>query len=178
MGVKLVGDVSNSYGKIQMLSIPTENKDFSIEEFKFNQDIEKVMTLELRAHRAEPSSVVHNLPKRHWTFFRDFLKQLSKSKTAFVLKSKGKIIGFVGYNIREEIPSGAFVASVSIDPKFKGQGLSKLMYLKILSEMKSRKIKQFYGYSKTEQVLSFSKKIGRRPCYYSFKLDGMKLQSL
>lgn len=67
--------------------------------------------------------------RQHWSFFRDFLKQLSKARTAYILKNKGKVIGFVGYNIREEIPLGAFVSSISIDPKFKFVITSFLSFL-------------------------------------------------
>ncbi len=136
------------------------------------------MSLEFRAHRSEPSSVVHKLPRKQWSFFKDYLKQLSIKETAYVLKKGAMIISFIGYEIKSDMPSGAFIASISVDPKFRGQGLSKLMYKKMLKDLESKKIKLYYGYSKTNQVLKFSKKLGRKPCFYSFKLDKNSLFTL
>jgi L-amino acid N-acyltransferase YncA len=170
-GIKLKGSVHKSLVSLRKLDIPTLAEEFSYELMNYKNNIKAVMNLEYQAHRSEESSVVYKMPKKHWAFFEDYLKDIARKKLAYVLKYNNKIIGFISYDINSDLPHGAFVVSISLAPKFKGRGIAKFLYLRMLEDLKRRKIKTFYGYSKTKQVLRFSKKIERVPSYYSFKLS-------
>lgn len=176
-GSKLVGRVNKSYSCMSKLSIP-ELDDFSYELMNYKNDIKEVMNLEYRAHRNEITSVVYRMPKKHWAFFEDYLKEICKKKLAYVLRHKKKIIGFISYDINNDLIDGAFIVSISIDPKYKGQGISKFLYKKMLEDLKNKKIKIFYGYSKTRQVLKLSQKLGRAPAYHAFTLSKDNLITL
>ena len=174
-GIRLKASTSDSYNTMINMKITNLPKEYSIRLMNFKQDIDKVMSIELRAHKNEPSSVVHKLPKKHWEFFRKLLRGLSKKKYTFILEYKRKPIGFIAYNKCKEYNGNGIITTISLDPKFKGKGLSKYLYLKLLQEFKSKRIKKYYGYSKTEQVLKFSKKLKRKPSVYSFVLGKDKL---
>lgn len=176
-GSKLIGKVNKSYVSIKKLSIPELN-EFSYEQMNYKGDIQDVMNLEYRAHRNETTSVVYRMPKKHWAFFEDYLKEICKKKLAYVLRHKKKIIGFISYDINNDLIDGAFIVSISIDPKYKSLGISKYLYKKMLDDLKNKNIKVFYGYSKTKQVLKFSRKIAREPAYHSFALARDKLSTL
>lgn len=177
-GIKLVAKTSDSLNFLQRTKLTQLNETMSIEKFEYKKHLDDVLKIEYRAHNNEPSSVVYKFPKKHWGFFKDYLINISKDGTSFILKDKNKIIGFVGYEIKKNMPSGSIIVSISLLPKYKGQGLSKHLYLTLLKDMKKHRIDTYYGYTKTNQVLGFSKKLKRHPCFYSLKLDKIALSKL
>ena len=106
------------------------------------------------------------------------MKGQLRRKTAFVLEYNGEIIGFAAHIRREDLMGNSMIATISINPVFKGQGLSKQLYSKVLEDMSKKKIKEYYGFSKTKQVLKFSKKIERSPMLYSYVLDKDSLYNI
>lgn len=161
-GVKLKGKVLDSLRVLKKITPKKLPEGFKIRVMNHEKDIDDVLKVELRSHRADPTSVVHKLPKKHWSFFNTFLKDLSKKRTSFVLTYNDKVAGIVAFNKAPHLAGDAMIATISLDNKYKGMGLSKHLYLHAINDMHKRKIKYYYGYSKTRAVLGFAKKLKRK----------------
>lgn len=171
-GTMLVGDVKHSYEKALKFKLGDFEKEFQFRYFNFSRDSKNILLLGYKAHKNEPTSIFYKLPqKEHASFLKSYLKTISQDKTGLILMHKGKDIGFVSYFVRQDCFSSGHIASISLDPKYKGQGLSRLMYKKILDLLHKRKLKQFFGYTNTKQVLKLSNELQRYPCFNSLRFN-------
>jgi len=175
---KLKAQTSDSYLAISKMCLKPLPVYYSIDHMEYDKDIDAVMKIELRSHRNEPTSIVHNLPRKEFESFRYFLKELSLKKTVFVLKFNEKTIGVIAHNIRKNVSRNSTVTTVSIDPKFKGSGLSKYLYKTLVMDLKKKNVDEYYGYSSTKQVLRFAKILQRHPIRYSLVLEKKLLREL
>lgn len=176
-GTKLVGEVNLGIKALEKKISRKKPlylnmiKDLTMEPFIYELHLEKVMKLEWRAHRSEPTSFVHKMKRNDWWHFRGLLSQLSKKKSAFILLKGRQMIGFIAFNKRNELQKRAMIASISLEPDFKNLGLSSLLYLEALKAMRKKRITHYYGFSSTAQVLASAKKIGRVPMEEIYRLS-------
>lgn len=177
-GVKLRASVKESFAAITKMKLPQLSEDYSFRLMNYNKDIDQIMLMEARAHRNEPSSVIHNLPRKELAFFRTILKELCKTKTAFVFCYRERPIGLIAHSISKKLKGNSMISTISLDPKFKGQGLSKYLYSKLIHDLEKRNIKTYYGYSSTNQVLDLATSIKRYPILYSFIIDSKSLEKI
>lgn len=89
-----------------------------------------------------------------------FYQYVIKNKSFIILKHNQQILGGVAYFIDKKMKEGA-IGSIFVANEFKGNGISKILYDKMLKEFKLNNLNIYYGYSTTQRVLSFSNKIGR-----------------
>ena len=158
------GDLEKSLTQIK------KYPEYQIENLEMS-DFNEALRLELRAHRHEPTSVVHKIKKKNWNFFAEHVKTLVPKKQVFIIKERKKIIGLICYTKREGSKASVMVSSIAVHPQYKGLGISKALYVGLLRELKKRRISKYYGYSNTKQVIKSAKKMERTISVSTFKLD-------
>lgn len=135
-------------------------------------DISSVVKLDIESHLNDPSSRMRDIFSKPLgkKLMKNFYRNMVKSGNCLLLKKDGKIAGGVAWFIDRKNHYG-LVASIFVAEKFKGQGLSKVIYGKLLNEFKKRKCTYYIGSSTTHRVLELAGKLKRRPAAYAFILD-------
>lgn len=158
-GILLIGKVVDGLEKLG----PIKKSQITLSLMQ-EDEIEEVLNLEVLAHRKSQTSRVRNYSKEK---ARGLFTFLFSKKLAFVAKNKtGEIIGVVGFNF--DVMECGYVMCIAVHPDFQGQGISKLLYQRILLEFKKKKIKFYLGTTTTTEVLGFAKKLKRTPIGITF----------
>lgn len=163
--IELIGQVSQSLVII--------NKIISAEKVKFSrlkkEDVNKLISLDFKSHASDKSSRMNEIfskpgaRKQAQKFYGGMLK----NKSMFVAKVGKKLAGNIGFFVDKKNQIG-LVACVFVANEFKGMGLSKHLYLKLLNEFKNLGLKYYIGGTTTKGVLALGEKIGRRPISYVY----------
>ncbi len=167
--IELVGKTDESIVRLKkLLKKETKPKGFSFSRLKAS-DVPALVKLDIESHLKDPSSRMRDifLKPIGKKLMKNFYRNLVKSGKCFVLRKDGKMAGSIAWFIDQKNHYG-LVASIFVAENFKGQGLSKVMYLKLLEEFKRKKCPYYIGSSTTENVLLLAKKIKRKPMNYSF----------
>ena len=168
---------STTIGKMNTLYKAT--KDISIEDFKIKKikksELKHVSELELEAHRKTPSSVMHKVfkSKNANKMILSFYKSQALKRGFLVCKRKDEIVGCIG-TVLDKKHSFAGIMTIFVSKKYQGQGISKILYKSAIEKMKKENIKYLFGYSSTDSVLKYGKKIGRLPVIHSYKFKYTK----
>jgi predicted GNAT family acetyltransferase len=158
--IELVGETS--YG----LSILAKEKTKKAQQIKVEKikarDISKLVLLERNSHLQDMSSRMRDVFSRPGSLkgITIFYKNLLKRNSCFVIKKENKIAGSIGYFVDKKNKRG-LIASIFVANEFKGLGLSKLLYKKLLQEFSKKKLSHYIGASTTTRVLALSQQIGR-----------------
>lgn len=163
--IELVGKTSESLGRLAKESMP---RGVSFSRLK-PVDVPVLVKLDLESHLKDPSSRMHEIFAKPIAskLMKNFYRNLVKSKKCFVLKKDGKIAGSIAWFIDKKNHYG-LVASIFVAENFKGQGLSKIMYKKLLEEFQRKKCPYYIGSSTTERVLILARKMKRKPMNYCY----------
>ncbi|MDD4974641.1 MAG: GNAT family N-acetyltransferase [Bacteriovorax sp.] len=158
--IELVGETS--YGlKILSKEKTAKTQSIKVDKIKVN-DISKLGELERNSHLQDKSSRMRDVFSRPESLkeITVFYKNLLKRNSCFVVKKDNKIAGSIGYFVDQKNKRG-LIASIFVANEFKGLGLSKLLYKKLLQEFSKKKLSHYLGASTTTRVLALSQKIGR-----------------
>lgn len=122
-------------------------------------DIDSVLEIEKIAHRTSMTSRVRNL---NFNKARAFYQFLTRRKVAFVAcDTRHNIVGVIGYSW--DAYKCGYIMCIAVHPDFQRNGISKMLYLEVLKELKNKKIKYYFGTTTTAEVLTFAKSIKREP---------------
>lgn len=137
-----------------------------------SSDISSAVKLDIESHLHDPSSRMREIFSRPLgkKLMKNFYRNMVKSGNCQLLKKDGKIAGSACWFIDRKNRYG-LVASIFVAEKYKGMGLSKHIYRKLLQEFKKRKCSYYIGSSTTERVLEQAKTLKRKPAAYAFILD-------
>jgi|GEM_PF-791218 hypothetical protein len=166
--LELAGDVN------QTLKILKANKTHVIRKLK-KGDVKKAAELEYRAHLSDKTSRMHTIVKKNKSkalkMFAGFCNNLLKQAHAFVSVDGKKVTG-LGAIFPNKKRNSANVATIAIHPAYQGQGISKSLYIRMLSSIKADGIKKYMGHSTTKAVLGMATKMGRKELnrVYTFQI--------
>ena len=169
---QLVGFIGDSLYYLEKSCI---DSDITICLANYNKDIKRIIEIEIGAHNSDSTSMV-SFKKNRESIIKDTKKhyyEMSKQRSLFVAKKGKKVIGAAGtfYNSYLSI-----VAGISVDPKYQGNGIGKLLYKKMLEDLKDRGALYYKGFTSTEKVFHLAKKMKRKKSVYYYRIsrDGVK----
>jgi predicted GNAT family acetyltransferase len=158
--VELVG--KTQYGLKILAKNQLTTKSIKIMNLK-SKDINPLAKLERCSHLNEPTSRMREMfagPKA-LKMITSFYKRLLKEKSCFVITKNNKLAGSISYLVKKDSNIG-FVSSIFVADEFKGQGLSKLLYQKLLEEFSNRNFPNYIGSTTTDKVISLGKQLKRK----------------
>jgi len=163
--IELVGKTDESLNRLNSEVLP---RGFSFTKLK-SADVPALVKLELESHLKDPTSRMHEIFAKPIAkkLMKNFYRNLVKSKKCIIIKKEGRMAGAIAWFIDKKNHYG-LVASIFVAENFKGQGLSKIMYKRLLEEFKRKKCNYYIGSSTTERVLILAKKMKRKPMNYCF----------
>ena len=123
------------------------------------RDIRELVNLEYQAHKQSSTSRCGIMPKKNFEGFYKFV--LKSNRQCIVLKENNVIIGSIVFGINGF--GIAHVMSIAVHPDHQKRGVSKMLYHKMLKELKRRRVKCYSGVSTTTEVLGLAKKLNRVP---------------
>lgn len=167
--IELVGKTEKSLEILQRNHVHTRGFVFSRLTYA---DLPALVKLDVDSHLNDPSSRMRDifstlLGKK---LMKNFYRNMVKSGNCLVLKKEGRIAGSAAWFIDRKNKYG-LVASIFVAEKFKGMGLSRLIYKKLLQEFKKKKCSYYIGSSTTRRVLDLAVKLKRKPAAFAFILD-------
>ncbi|MBT3982534.1 MAG: GNAT family N-acetyltransferase [Bacteriovoracaceae bacterium] len=153
---------------IRYLEKTEKTSDVLIREMKFKRDIDSVLKIERRAHKEDGSSRIQSYSKKLQIEMKSHYQKMAKLGTAFVATKNEKVIGAVG-----SYPNGklSLIATIVVDPKSQGQGVSKKLYLRALKDLEGRRSTFYKGQTTTSNVLAMGKKMKRKIGTIYFRKD-------
>jgi hypothetical protein len=126
------------------------------------RDLPKLINLDYASHLADKTSRMREIFMKAdgKKGMKGFYTKMFKNKSCIVAKENNKIAGSICYFIDKKNQYG-LIASIFVANEFKGMGISKLLYRRLLEEFSKRNLKYYLGSSTTQRVLSLAKKMGR-----------------
>lgn len=154
--------VGNTKKGLKGLSVASNNEpDLQVERLQ-KKDIKKLAKLDRESHLVDKTSRMRKIfmkpdaEEKHVKFY----KALLKHKGCFVVKEGSRPAGSIGYFIDKKNKYG-LIACIFVGNEFKGRGISKLLYKKLLMEFSRKKLDYYIGSTTTRNVLESAKKMGR-----------------
>lgn len=166
--LELAGDVKEA------LKVLKANNMHLIRKLK-KTDIKQAAELEYRAHLFDKTSRMHTIAKKNKAkalkMFSGSCKNLIKHAHAFVSVDGNRITG-LGAVFPNKKRNSANIATIAIHPAYQRQGISKSLYIQMLSSLKADGIRKFTGHSTTKAILKMAKKMGRKELsrVYTFQI--------
>jgi len=121
-------------------------------------DLKEIVKLEYGAHKYSDTSRCGTLTKKSYESFYRFI--LKTGKKNILVKENGEIIGTITYYV-DDINT-AKIMSIAVHPKHQKRGVAKLLYFKMLQDLKKQKVKCYFGVSTTAEVLGLAKRLKRK----------------
>lgn len=146
--------------------------DITIRKVDFKRDAKAIMSLEVKAHKADKSSRIKVFNKKFRDELTEHHQNMDKIGSSFVALKNNKIVGVIGTYPQKPI---ALMATISIDPKYQGQGISKSLYKAALEDLKSRRCPFYKGMTTTKNVLSQMERMGRKVSCRYYEIDWTKV---
>jgi ribosomal protein S18 acetylase RimI-like enzyme len=84
----------------------------------------------------------------------------SEDCKVFVAESKGKIVGFASFKLDKAKPFVSEILTNAVSPRYQGQGIAKMLYKKLLDELKSMRIKYVYVGTNNDFAKKAYEKVG------------------
>jgi predicted GNAT family acetyltransferase len=157
--VQLIGNTKKGLKALRLVS-PAKS-GFTFKQLE-KRDMKKLIKLDRESHIQDKTSRMRKIfmkPDAEKGMLK-FYNALLKNKSCIVAKHGNKFAGNIGYFFDKKNKIG-LIASIFVASEFKGQGLSKLLYKKLLSEFTRKKYEFYLGASTTSAVLSTAKQLGR-----------------
>lgn len=157
--IQLVGNTKKGLKALRLVS-PAKS-GFTFKQLE-KRDMKKLIKLDRESHIQDKTSRMRKIFMKPDAEkgMKKFYNALLKNKSCIVAKYGNKFAGNVGYFFDKKNKMG-LVASIFVAHEFKGQGLSKLLYKKLLSEFDKKKFDFYLGATTTSGVLATAKQIGR-----------------
>jgi predicted GNAT family acetyltransferase len=133
------------------------------------KDLSKLAALDLESHLSDKTSRMHDIFKRPdgKKIMKGFYNHIYKKRSCFVAKEDKKIAGSVCYFIDTKNKYG-LIASIFVSNEYKGQGISKVLYKKLLDEFLKKNLNYYIGSSTTKRVLQLTEKMKRKESSSSY----------
>ena len=147
-------------------------EDITIRKVNFKNDGKDIMALEIKAHKSDKSSRINIFNKKFRDELTEHHQNMDKIGSSFVAVKNKKVVGVIGTYPQKPI---ALLATISIDPKFQGQGISKALYKAALEDLRSRRCPFYKGMTTTENVLSQMERMGRKVSSRYYEIDWSKV---
>ena len=157
--LELVGNTKK--GLKSLSDISHNGSDLQVERLQ-KKDIKKLAKLDRESHLVDKTSRMRKIfmkPGAEEKLVR-FYNALLKHKGCFVVKEGNRPAGSIGYFIDKKNKYG-LIACIFVGNDFKGRGISKLLYQKLLMEFSKKKLDYYIGSTTTRNVLVTAKKMGR-----------------
>ena len=166
--IELVGHTENSLKKLADIDLKKTKFKISLLQKK---DIPKLIELDLQSHISDKSSRMREIFMRPDAreSMKMFYNGLLNHGTCFVAKSGKKIAGDVGL-FNDPVNNYGLIAAIFVADDFKNQGLSKLLYKRVLLKFKKKKCVHYLGATTTTGVLKMARKMERFENKYSYIL--------
>jgi hypothetical protein len=167
--IELVGKTQFGLKALKKENIIATNVSLKKAETK---DFQKLINLDHASHIADKTSRMREIFMKPGgkKGMKGFYTKVFKNKSCIVAKEDKKIAGSICYFIDKKNKYG-LIASIFVANEFKGMGISKLLYKKVLEEFSKRNLKYYIGSSTTQRVLSLANKIGRKEFVSSIIVD-------
>lgn len=158
--VELNGDVKQSLSLLKKDKTLPEGIIFSTLR---KSDVAPLVKLDIESHLKDSSSRMREIFSKPngKNIMKSFYRNMLKNKTCLVARKGGKPAGSIAWFIDRKNHNG-LVASIFVAEKFKGMGISKALYKKMLEEFSKKKLTNYIGSSTTDRVLELAKKLKRK----------------
>jgi GNAT superfamily N-acetyltransferase len=134
-------------------------------------DIAPLVKLDIDAHLKEPTSRMREIFSKPAgkKLMKDFYRDLLKNKTCLVARFDNKLVGSVAWFVDKRNRNG-LVASIFVADKYKGKGISKILYKRLLEEFAKKNLTHYIGSSTTGRVLELAQRLKRIPGSHAYIL--------
>lgn len=173
---EFIGNICESLELIKQ-KLPKNSDQFLLEPANFDRDINSILDLIKRSHRDETTSIENFKTVLSLDIMKNFYRECSEKQTAFILKDGEKIIGEFCLSPDFE-PQAGLIGSITIDPDYKGQGLSWLLLQKVCKILNEHKNSYYIGYTTTDKLLEVQKKLKSAIQIHKMKLPLDTAESL
>jgi hypothetical protein len=141
---------------------PPLNANYQIRALKFEQDIDEVVKVEKSIHAADNTSRVNFETQASINSMKDYYRRIAAADGAFVLSSKERIIGIVGFMKGSKDKLAAQISSIGIDLPFQGQGLFFPFIHEAFLMSPFKGLRTLTGVTTTHRLISASEKYGAK----------------
>lgn len=162
-GVLLVGKISDGLKAVRSKSLELA-EDFDLRKPR-RSEFHAILKTELKAHRAEPTSVVKRTGDVFRKSFKGIFENLVKHNLIFAVYNENNVpVAHMG--VFAPTNKSAAIMTIAIQPEYWGQGLSYILYEAGFERMKELGASRYEGFTSTTKVLNLSKKLKRKPHEY------------
>lgn len=162
---ELMGSPKMSLQTLKKQSLP---EGMVVRPVDYHRDIKRIMSIEVGAHHADPTSRMQRMSPSFKNELKQHHKSMAEQGSSFVLEKERELLGVIGTYPRKPI---ALLATISIDPKYQGLGLSRYLYRAALKDLVRRKCPLYKGMTSTKNVMLSAQRMGRQVAktYYEMK---------